>query len=256
MEELTDSHRPLLLDLYCCAGGAAMGYHRAGFDVIGVDIVARPNYPFRFIKADALRFLRDMLSRSGLSISYGVTGRAVAVHASPPCQKDNPLTKGTNKANRSHMHRSWTADTRVLLDQLGLPYVIEQPVGSGEIRRDLMLCMAVFDLASRKPPPWVIRHREFEVSGFEVGQPWHAEHQGYVRGMRHGVLRDGPYVAAYGSGGGKATVAEMQHALGIDWTDVREELTEAIPPAYTEFIGRELFKQVTAGRPVLRGQST
>jgi hypothetical protein len=243
--------RPLLLDLYCCSGGAAMGYHRAGFDVIGVDIEPRPRYPFPMIRASALNVLdaliahRECAGEPDHSLLHRISRRAVAVHASPPCQKDNPLTKGTNRQTRAHHHRSFTAETRELLDQLSLPYVIEQPVGSGEIRRDLMLCMAYFDLYSGKQPPWVIRHREFELSGFEVRQPRHVEHKGYVRGMRHGVLRDGPYVAAYGNGGGKATVAEMQHALGIDWTDVREELTEAIPPAYTEFIGRGLLDAVS-----------
>lgn len=223
-------NRPLLLDLYCCAGGAAMGYHRAGFDVIGVDIVDRPRYPFTFVKADALDVLRDMTR-------YGFMPRPDAVHASPPCQKDNPLIKGTNRKTRAHLHRSWTADTRDLLDALGLPYVIEQPTGSGEIRRDVLLCMDMFPVE----PPRVWRHREFELSGFTVPQPAHDKHVGRVRGWRHGVQYPGQYVAAYGNGGGKATVPEMQHALGIDWTDVREELTEAIPPAYTEYIGRHLF---------------
>jgi hypothetical protein len=257
---MTDD-RPTLLDLYCCAGGAAMGYHRAGFRVIGADIEPRPRYPFEFVQADALDVLRKMIAHRGCvgerdHSPLHTLSTAVAVHASPPCQKDNPLTKGTNGANGwGRRHRSWTAETRGLLDRLGLPYVIEQPAGSGEIRRDLMLCMAYFDLYGLKPPPWVQRHRDFELSGFEVRQPRHVAHKGYVRGMRHGVVREGPYVAAYGKGGGKATVAEMQHALGIDWTDVREELTEAIPPAYTEYIGRTLYAQVTKGRLDHSGQS-
>jgi len=215
-----------------------MGYYRAGFDVVAVDIVDRPRNPFTFVKADALDVLR------GLIMHPMVRERRIAlVHASPPCQKDNPMTKGTNGANGwGREHRSWTADTRTLLDATGLPYVIEQPTGSGEVRRDLMLCMGMFDIYTGKPPPWVQRHREFELKGFTVPQPWHPKHQGYVRGMRHGVLRDGPYVAAYGKGGGKATVPEMQHALGIDWTDVHEELTEAIPPDYTEHIGRAFLQ--------------
>lgn len=226
-------NRPLILDLYCCSGGAAMGYHRAGFDVIGVDIVPRPRYPFTFWKGDALAVLGQLLYG-------GLLGQVpfVAVHASPPCQKDNPLMKGTNRKTRAHLHKSWTADTRDLLDALGLPYVIEQPTGSGEIRRDLMLCMDMFPVE----PPRVWRHREFELSGFTVPQPAHEPHVGRVRGWRHGVNHPGQYVAAYGSGGGKATVPEMQHALGIDWTDAREELTEAIPPAYTEYIGRHLLR--------------
>lgn len=220
-----------------------MGYHRAGFDVIGVDIEPRPRYPFTFVRGDALETLQRVLG--------GIWPRLVAVHASPPCQKDNPLTKGTNRQTRAHHHRSWTAGTRELLDQLGLPYVIEQPVGSGEIRRDLLLCMDMFPVE----PPRVWRHREFELSGFTVPQPVHPKHSGRVRGWRHGVKYPGDYVAAYGNGGGKATVAEMQHALGIDWTDKREELTEAVPPAYTEPIGRQLLSQVTEGRLDHTGQS-
>lgn len=225
--------RPVLLDLYCCAGGAAMGYHRAGFDVIGVDIVERPNYPFTFVKADALEVLAD-LGR------YAFAAFA-AVHTSPPCQEANPLTQGTNKANGwGRQHRQWVPETRALLDATGLPYVIEQPIGSKVIRRDLMLCMDMFPVE----PPRVWRHRDFEISGFEVSRPSHVRHSGRVRGWRHGVRYDGDYVAAYGNGGGKATVAEMQHALGMDWTDVREELTEAIPPAYTEHIGADLYRHV------------
>jgi hypothetical protein len=132
------------------------------------------------------------------------------------------------------------------LDVIGLPYVIEQPAGGTMIRRDLRLCMDMFPIGD---PPWVMRHRDFEISGFTVPQPKHPKHRGYVRGMRHGVVREGPYVAAYGSGGGKATVPEMQHALGIDWTTEREELTEAIPPAYTHHIGRAFAASLTqAGR--------
>jgi hypothetical protein len=111
-----------------------------------------------------------------------------------------------------------------------------------------MLCMDMFPVGE---PPWVQRHRDFELSGFTAEQPKHTRHRGYVRGMRHGIWRSGPeapYVAAYGNGGGKASIPEMQHALGIDWTDVREELTEAIPPAYTEYIGRALHNKILEDR--------
>jgi hypothetical protein len=220
-----------VLDLYCCAGGAAKGYLLAGATVVdGVDIMPRPNYcGTSFRRRDVIGLLRGWL-KAGWRPRYDL------VHASPPCQEANPLTRGTNRANGwGRDHVQLVPETRRLLDVLGIPYVIEQPIGSGMIRRDLMLCMDMFPIG---PPPWVQRHRDFELSGFSVPQPRHRKHRGYVRGMRHGVLRDGPYVAAYGSGGGKATIAEMQHAMGIDWTDVREELTEAIPPAYTEYIGR------------------
>jgi hypothetical protein len=230
----------VVLDLFCCAGGAARGYQRAGFYVVGVDVVPRPNYCGEFHKADAMDVLDDMRHNLGqvLSRRWGwVTPKIV--HASCPCQEASTLTRGTNASQGwGREHIQFVPETRAYLERIGIPYVIEQPQGSKIIRRDLRLCMDMFPIDE---PPWVQRHRDFEISGFTVRQPRHPKHQGYVRGMRHGVYRDGPYVAAYGSGGGKATVPEMQHALGIDWTDVREELTEAIPPAYTEYIGRSFL---------------
>ena len=113
-------------------------------------------------------------------------------------------------------------------------------VPGARLRRDLTLCGEMFGLG-------VIRHRHFEVydpGGWKPEQPAHRPHRGPVRGWRHGKWRDGPYVAAYGRGGGKGTVREMQQAMGITWTDRHEELTEAIPPAYTRFIGEQF---ITAG---------
>ncbi|MFF8491444.1 DNA methylase [Streptomyces albidoflavus] len=222
------ARRPRLLDLFCCAGGAATGYHRAGFDVVGVDIAPRPNYPFTFVQGDALSVLSDL-------IATGRIDQFTAVHTSPPCQAGCALTIGTNTSRGwGRPHVDLVTATRTLLDVTGLPYVIEQPNGRAPIRRDLRLCGEMFDLG-------VIRHRNFELGGWTAPQPAHRPHRGPVRGWRHGVYRDGPYVAAYGSGGGKATVAEMQQAMGITWTDVREELTEAIPPAYTHWIGTALL---------------
>jgi hypothetical protein len=236
--------KPWVLDLYCCAGGAARGYQRAGFRVVGVDKVPRPNYcGDEFIYGDALTVLREFWDQRTL----GYARRVMMVHASPPCQHDNTLTRGTNASRGwGAEHEQLVPPTRRLLDRIGIPYVIEQPSGGTMIRKDLTLCTDMFDTG---PAPWVQRHRDFEISGFAVPQPVHpkgpvAGHRGYVRGYRGrhgdtpGFFRDGPYVAAYGDGGGKATVAEMQHALGIDWTDVREELTEALPIWYTEHIGR------------------
>ncbi|GAA5611575.1 DNA cytosine methyltransferase [Streptomyces platensis] len=225
-----ECRRPLLLDLFCCAGGAAAGYHRAGFDVIGIDIVERPNYPHQFVRADALEYLDGL-------ITSGEIARFAAVHTSPPCQAGCALTIGTNKARGwGRKHVQLIPALRTLLDATGLPYVIEQPTGKAPVRRDLWLCGEMFHLG-------VLRHRNFELGGWTMPQPAHPKHRGYVRGYRHGVYRDGPYVAPYGSGGGKATVAEMQQAMGIPWTDVREELTEAIPPAFAEFIGRAFLAQ-------------
>ncbi|MFJ4842095.1 DNA methylase [Streptomyces sp. NPDC088746] len=227
-------HRPLLLDLFSCAGGAAMGYHRAGFEVTGVDIVDRPNYPFALHRDDALEHLANL-------IATGEIRRYAAVHASPPCQAGCALTVGTNASQGwGGAHEDLVAPTRELLEATGLPYVIEQPNGRARIRKDLSLCGEMFGLG-------VIRHRNFELGRWTIDRPAHPKHRGYVRGYRHGIYRDGPYVAAYGSGGGKATISEMQAAMGITWTDVREELTEAIPPAFSEHIGRALL---TAVRPV------
>jgi len=116
------------------------------------------------------------------------------------------------------------------------PTIIENVQGS-DLRRDLTLCGEMFGLG-------VIRHRYFEVTGFEVTQPQHRKHRGRVAGYRHGEWFDGPYFAVYGDGGGKGTVAQWQQAMGIDWTDVRKEIAEAIPPSYAEFVGRQLMAQL------------
>ena len=199
--------RRRLLDLFCCAGGAAVGYHRAGFEVVGVDIAPQPNYPFEFVQGDALEFL-------------AAHGREFdAVHASPPCQGYTAL--------RAVHGNEWPLlidATRDLLDQVGRPYVIENVQGS-PLRRDMTLCGEMFGLG-------VIRHRYFELGGWSGVAPAHRPHRGRVRGWRHGVYFDGPYLAVHGEGGGKGTVAEWQAAMGIDWTSVRREIAEAIPPAY------------------------
>jgi hypothetical protein len=216
--------RPLLLDLFCCAGGAGTGYHRAGFDVHGVDIADRPNYPFAFHCGDALEHLAHL-------ITTGDIHRYAVVHASPPCQDKCTLTVGTNRSRGwGGIHEDLVAPTRELLDATGLPYVMEQPNGRAKIRKDISLCGEMFGLG-------VIRHRNFELGGWTTPKPAHLPHRGRVRGWRHGEYADGPYVAAYGTGGGKGTVPELQVAMGITWTNVREELTEAIPPAYGQWLG-------------------
>lgn len=214
--------RPLLLDLFCCAGGAGMGYHRAGFDVIGVDIVPRPNYPFTFVQGDALEYLAWL-------IRTGLIRRFTLVHASPPCQHGAAITKGTN-AHLQDTYPNLFMPTRMLLDYAAVPYVIENTYA----RPDVVLCGEMFGLG-------VTRHRKIELGGWSTDKPAHVKHRGRVRGWRHGEYFEGPYVAAYGDGGGKATVPEMQEAMGITWTDVRKELTEAIPPAYTEWIGNRFL---------------
>lgn len=202
-----------------------MGYHRAGFEVVGVDIVDRPNYPFKFIKADALEVLQD----------HEFLSQFDAYHASPPCQAKCTLTKGTN-AHLAGLYVDLYPLVMPMMYALQGPGVIENP----ESRKDMVLCGEMFGLG-------VLRHRNIELVNWSSPAPPHLKHRGYVRGYRHGVWRDGPYVAAYGKGGGKASVSEMQEAMGIDWTDSHEALTEAIPPAYTEYIGRQLMAKLNGG---------
>jgi hypothetical protein len=201
-----------------------MGYVRAGFRVIGVDIVPRPNYPFTFVQMDALEYVAWLLESR-------LIHRFALIHAPPPCQHGAAITKGTN-AHLQDTYPDLYKPTRDLLDTTGTPYVIENTYA----RPDVVLCGEMFGLG-------VTRHRKIELGGWSTDKPTHIEHRGYVRGWRHGEYRDGPYVAAYGDGGGKATVPEMQEAMGIPWTDVRKELTEAIPPAYTEWIGTRFLSR-------------
>lgn len=213
--------QPVILDLFCGAGGAAMGYYRAGFRVIGVDIEPQPDYPFTFIQDDALRYLAAHWQEYD------------AAHGSPPCQASTALTKGTNKGKRLHVNL--IPATRELFAQLPIPTVIENVQGS-MLRRDLVLCGEMFGLG-------VIRHRYFETSWPAV-QPDHVPHRGRVAGWRHGQYFDGPYVAVYGDGGGKGSIKQWQEAMGIDWTASRYSLREAIPPAYTELVGGQMIKQL------------
>jgi DNA (cytosine-5)-methyltransferase 1 len=199
-----------------------MGYWQAGFDVTGVDIVPRPRYPFPFVQADAIDYVREHGQDFDL------------VHASPPCQAYCTLTKGTHR-DRENTHPELYEPIRDALLAVGVPWVIENPAA----RPDVVLCGTQFGLP-------ILRHRNFEVGGwFPLAHP-HTRHAGRVRGWRHGTYYEGPYFAAYGNGGGKADVPELQAALGIDWTDHRDELVEAIPPAYTRFLGEQAAAQLSA----------
>lgn len=213
-----------VLDLFCCCGACSVGYERAGLTVVGgVDIVPRPRYPFPFFQGDALEFLANHRSWILENVDF--------VHASPPCQRKCTLTLGTNKA-RADLHPDLYPPTRDALYELGLPAVIENP----SARKDVVLCGEMFGLK-------VQRHRNIELVNWSTEKPEHIKHRGKVRGYNHGKFHDGYYVQVYGQGGGKATIAEAQEAMGIDWTDVREEIVEAIPPAYAEWIGRQFLAQ-------------
>jgi DNA (cytosine-5)-methyltransferase 1 len=201
---------PTVLDLYCGQGGAGTGYAFAGFRVLGVDIAPQERYPFDFVQGDALEYLAARGHRFDL------------VHASPPCQGYSRLAAVNGTA-----HPRVIPALRRALRASGRPYVIENVLGApllGAIR----LCGEMFELG-------VIRHRYFECP-VRLRAPEHVEHRGRVAGWRHGELVAGPYVAAYGEGGGKGSGASWAAAMGIGWMSKRG-LREAIPPAYTTCIG-------------------
>ncbi len=205
-----------ILDLFCGVGGASAGYETAGHTITGIDINPQPNYPYKFTQANVLDLDTDYIKEYDF------------IHASPPCQHSANITKGTN-AYLQDTYSNLYPIVKQILETAGVPYVIENP----DSRADITLCGEMFGLS-------VIRHRKFELGGWKTVRPQHITHRGYVRGWRHGIWRDGPYLAAYGDGGGKASVEEMKSAMEIPWAQERKELTEAIPPAYTQWIGERI----------------
>ncbi len=192
-----------------------MGYHRAGFDVTGVDIAPQKRYPFTFHRGDALEYL----------VAHG--HEFDAIHASPPCQR---YSCASRRAGTAHRHPDLLGPTRNALLKVGKPYIIENVPGS-PMRHDLVLCGSTFGLK-------VWRHRWFEISPriFRLVEKCHhhGKHYsvfGHGAGNRNGAKRNDT-----------GTVAEWRDAMGIDWM-TRDELAQAIPPAYTELIGRWILAQ-------------
>jgi DNA (cytosine-5)-methyltransferase 1 len=219
--------RPRLLDLFCGAGGCSVGYHRAGFDVVGVDNEPQKRYPFLFIKADALEYL----AKHGPKFD--------AIHASPPCQK---FSSGRHMPGTRTDHQDLIQPTRKLLLAIGKPWVIENVIGS-PLRPAVMLCGSMFGLKVR-------RHRLFETSVvmFEPGPCDHKRQQGtYPAGRSRNSKRanKSSVVMVYGGGGSRGSLALWSDAMGIDWMQ-QAELGQAIPPAYTEYIGRQLLQAIGA----------
>lgn len=212
--------RPRLLDLFCCAGGAAMGYYRAGFDVIGVDIEPQPRYPFAFIQADVLK------------LSPAILRSVDAIHASPPCQRYSDLAKRNGNA---HEHPDLIAPTRAMLKASGKPYIIENVEGAPLID-PITLCGTMF------PPLRVLRHRLFE-SNVRLFAPEHHDHPLVFthdkRKAHYGKLnQDEDFVQV--TGGGNCSKAAASDAMQIDWM-TKEELNQAIPPVYTQHLGNILL---------------
>jgi DNA (cytosine-5)-methyltransferase 1 len=206
-----------ILDVFACAGGAGMGYYLAGFDVTAVDIESQPHNPFPFIRADALEVLADRSFLAGFD----------AVHASPPCQAYTLAQR-----IRGNTHPDLIAPVRALLKASGLPYVIENVPGA-PLHSPVTLCGAMF------PGLRVYRHREFETS-HPVHVPRHPAHAAPLRKMGR-PPQPGDFVHVVGNFSG---VAYAREAMGIAWM-TRDELREAIPPAYTLHIGAALADALT-----------
>jgi DNA (cytosine-5)-methyltransferase 1 len=208
-----------LLDLFCGAGGASMGYHRAGFKVVGVDKKHQPNYPFKFHQADALEFPLD-----GFDV----------IHASPPCEAYSRIT-GRHRAN----HEALIPATRERLISNGAPFIIENVEGA-PLKNYFVLCGSMFGLEVR-------RHRLFECShliltpqcnhGAQTGEYFPLCYKNRKAGKKSSV------VGVYGhiNYGGEFEI--RCKAMGIDWM-TNAELVKAIPPAYTEFIGYTIKNSV------------
>lgn len=219
--------KPRLLDLFCGAGGASVGYHRAGFEVVGVDIKRQPNYPFPFILDDVLHLLgRDSANGEPLFVVDSFD----AIHASPPCQAYT-LHNGARDD-----HPNLIGSTRELLEATGLPYVIENVPGA-PLLEPFKLCGSSFGLGAAGQQ--LRRHRYFETN-WPMGMLPPCAHQGRACGIYGDHFRLGRR-SSYGELSGAEALAHGGIAMGIDWPMTWDELKEAIPPAFTEYIGTQLL---------------
>jgi len=208
-----------VLDLYCGEGGCSMGYHRAGFDVTGVDKYPMPNYPFKFIHADALEILDNL----DFCRSFDL------IHASPVCKRYSTITK---TAGTENIHDDDIKAIREKLQIIGRPYIIENVPGS-PLKNYVMLCGTMFGLG-------VVRHRLFECFPEIYFPPALCNHHKKV--VKHGRRPDQQknFAAVTGHFSG---VAFAQRCMGIDWMG-QSGLSQAIPPAYTQWIGQQMIKHL------------
>lgn len=220
-------NRPVAFDFFCCAGGAGVGLYRAGFEVIGVDITERKNYPFAYIRGNLFKLDRRLIEWGDF------------YWASPPCQHHSDLAKRNGNAHEWPDH---IPATRALLQSLGKPWVIENVEGAPLIN-PVTLCGTMF------PGLRVLRHRLFETN-FPLAAPDHLSHPiCHTFDKRKGQfgktdeMRDFVQV----TGGGNCTLRAASDAMGIDWM-TKTELNEAIPPAYSEHIGRAALAHIASLR--------
>ena len=219
--------KPILLDLFCGAGGCTKGYQEAGFYVVGVDIEPQSNYcGDEFTQDDALFWLRN-----------ADFGGFDAVHASPPCPRYSTITPNAARGS----HPDLIAETRDLLKASGIPYVIENVVGS-PLENPIRLCGSSFGLDVR-------RHRLFECSLPVLAPPCdHSWQTPRFQSLDKKMADRGQLASVVGVHGNCNYAGEFKlrcKAMGIDWM-TNAELSQAIPPAYTEFIGKQLLSHLEA----------
>lgn len=251
--------RPRVLDLFCGAGGASWGYHLAGFDVYGVDLDPQPDYPF------------PMKVMSAMDIKRGqVLGKFDLVHASPPCPAYSAARAGAETK-----HPRLVGPTRRMLESWGVPWIIENvpgaPLNMGrwEDGGGFMLCGSMF----RKL--WVRRHRLFEYGGWVGPSQMFCQHTnqklkspGFVQikggsareraNEMHellelpGVPEDNHYMVSptlsingFNGRGGGYDLEDWKEVMGMPWATTKKGVKNAIPPAYTKFIGRRFVRSIT-----------
>lgn len=219
-----EAEKPKLLDLFCCAGGAGVGYSQAGFEVVGIDNKPQPNYPFKFVQVDALAIAPEFIATFD------------AIHASPPCQAYSDLAKRNGNGDK------WPKliePVREMLIRSGLPYVIENVEGA-PLLDPVILCGTMF------PGLRVLRHRLFEAN-FTIVPPPHKKHPKVhtfdKRKSHYGKTNEWTDFVQV-TGGGNCSVAAAREAMGINWM-TKNEINEAIPPAYTRLIGKQLLKRLS-----------
>ncbi|GAC1646379.1 MAG: hypothetical protein NVS9B11_18260 [Candidatus Dormibacteraceae bacterium] len=215
---------PRLLDLFCGAGGCSVGYHRAGFEVVGVDINPQPNYPFEFHQADAM--------------TYPLDGGFDAIHASPPCH-DHSTATGRNRKSKGVKGTGWMLEATIRrLMELSIPWVVENVEGAkmpGDVAQ-VRLCGSSFGLNVRRHR-WFASNIAMLVPACDHG--WQTPRFRSLDGKRpKGYLASVVGVHGHLNYAGEADLRNW--AMGIDWM-TQPELAQAIPPAYTEFIGHQLL---------------
>lgn len=237
---------PRILDLFSCAGGAGEGYRRAGFRVYGIDLEPQPRYPFPFAQGDAIALMGELNAGGAITFSNGETlrlGDFAAVHASPPCQAYS-VARVKNPKPRTD-HPDLVAPTRDVLVASGKPYIIENVVGA-PLLRPITLCGTQFGLTAPDVdgvPLKLLRHRLFE-SNVDLAAPEHTPHR-KLDGITASVFGSGgTYTPEFRDrpkrGGYVPHISVIRELMGIDWMN-RYELSQSIPPAYTEHLGKQLL---------------